>query len=162
MPRLGRHDAGKSGQAAQPAHEAAVARRPLERELVHLDRGRRTTHLMRDSLGGRVSAYRDALAIASDTDGRQQLAIELLRSKQGVVLLDQRLALRPTEHGVLCEVITRLPESHRTDAALREEVENAQALLTASSLGPATKHVALQWLVVDDYGSGTVQVWPRL
>jgi len=28
-----------------------VARRPLERELVHLDGGRRTTQLMRDSLG---------------------------------------------------------------------------------------------------------------
>jgi hypothetical protein len=29
-----------------------VARRPLEREGLYLDRGRRTTQLMRDSLGG--------------------------------------------------------------------------------------------------------------
>ncbi len=38
--------------AAEHAHEAVVARRPLEREGVSLDGGRRTTQLMRDSLGG--------------------------------------------------------------------------------------------------------------
>jgi len=35
-----------------------VARRPLEREPVYLDGGRRTTQLMRDSLGGRHSSRR--------------------------------------------------------------------------------------------------------
>ena len=37
---------------AYHAHEAVVARRPLDKEGVYLDGGRRTTQLMRDSLGG--------------------------------------------------------------------------------------------------------------
>ena len=42
----------------RPAHEADVARRPLEREPVYLDGGRRTTQLMRDSLGSRMTELR--------------------------------------------------------------------------------------------------------
>jgi hypothetical protein len=36
---------------AEPAHEAVVLLRPLERERVYLDCGCRTTRLMRDPLG---------------------------------------------------------------------------------------------------------------
>lgn len=77
------------------------------------------------------------------------------------MLVDQRLALRPTEDALLCEVITRLPEASRSDSAMREEVKAAQELLASSTLADVVKRSSLKWLVVDDYGNGTIQVWPR-
>ena len=50
MRRVGFFKAG-----ASPAHEAVVAGRPLEREQFFRDCGRRTTQLMRDSLGSRTA-----------------------------------------------------------------------------------------------------------
>ena len=109
-----------------------------------------------------MSAYRDALSISSDTEGpRRELALEVLASKGGVVLVDERVALRPIEDSVLCEVITRLPEESRSDSAMREEINAAQDLLASSTLADVMKRSSLTWLVVDDYGSGTIQLWPR-
>jgi hypothetical protein len=108
-----------------------------------------------------VSAYKDALAIASDTNGtRRQLALDLLSSGENVVLLEGRLALRPSHEGILCEVITNLPPAARTPDALQAEIESAQALLATSTVGHQVQQSVLKWLVVEDYGTGTLQVWP--
>ncbi len=102
-----------------------------------------------------MSAYKDALHIAvQESDRRALLASELLSSGRGVVVLDGTLALRPEPDRILCEVIAT-PVSL---AKYRGAVEAAQALLKRSTI---FKDISkpLSWLVVDDYGMGTVVLW---
>jgi hypothetical protein len=107
-----------------------------------------------------MSAYSDALHIQPDESGsRLQLALEVLSSGKAVVLLGQRLALRPMPGRILCEVITQLPTHNRQPAAHRSEVESAKRMLSASTIARVVRSKKLEWLVVDDYGTGTVELW---
>ena len=102
-----------------------------------------------------MSAYKDALHIQSDeSGGRLALAQDLLAAGQGVVVLDGILALRPSGGELLCEVIANGSES---DFASR--IARAQGLLARSTLGLPAPSRKLQWLVVDDYGTGTQELW---
>jgi hypothetical protein len=107
-----------------------------------------------------MSAYRDALSITLEEAGsRLSLAMDLLGSRKAVVLLGERLALRPMPDRILCEVITQVPAAARTPSAHRTEVESAQRMLRESTISAALKGRRLEWLVVDDYGTGTVELW---
>jgi hypothetical protein len=107
-----------------------------------------------------MSAYKDALHIEPEESGsRLQLAVECLSSGKVVVLLGERLALRPMPGRILCEVITQLPTQSRQPTAHRSEVESAKRMLTASTIASAVSSKKLEWLVVDDYGTGTVELW---
>ena len=107
-----------------------------------------------------MSAYKDALHIEPEESGsRLQLALELLSSGEAVVLLGDRLALRPMASRILCEVITQLPAQSREPAAHLSEIESAKRMLNASTIASAVKTKKLEWLVVDDYGTGTVELW---
>ena len=107
-----------------------------------------------------MSAYKDALHIEPGESGsRLQLARELLSSGKAVVLLGERLALRPMASRILCEVITQLPTQSREPAAHLSEVESAKQMLNASTIASAVNSKKLEWLVVDDYGTGTVELW---
>lgn len=104
-----------------------------------------------------MSAYKDALHIsANETGGRVELAAELLSSGRGVVVLNHLLALRPVASGLVCEV---MGHNGRNPHHYKAEVESAQALLANSSLASATAGKKLSWLVVEDYGMGTVELW---
>ena len=101
-----------------------------------------------------MSAYRDALHISSAENGaRLQLAIELLASHGSVVVLDELLALRPDRDTILCEVIAS------GNLAPQAQVQNAKRLLESSPLGSSIRGKRCNWLVVEDYGTGTVERW---
>ena len=102
-----------------------------------------------------MSAYKGDLHIKSDERGsRLALAQELLATRQGVVVLDSLLALRPFDGGILCEVIaTGSKEDFASQAA------RAQDLLAISTLRLPPAGRTLQWIVVDDYGTGTRELW---
>ena len=104
-----------------------------------------------------MSAYKNDLHIRANESGRRaQLAAELISTGRGVVVIEEMLALRPNDGELLCEVISR-PFS---DVASYEAVvEDAKALLASSSLVAATASKRLSWLVVEDYGTGTLELW---
>jgi hypothetical protein len=119
-------------------------------------------HLLGRSMATLVgmSAYRDALHIEPEESGsRLKLAVELLSSRRAVVLVGERLALRPMPDRILCEVITQTPEPSRSPSAHRAEVESAKRMFNASTIKNAVESEKLEWLVVDDYGTGTVELW---
>jgi hypothetical protein len=102
-----------------------------------------------------MSAYKAALHIKSDeSGGRLVLAQELLATGQGVVVLDGVVALRPSGSELLCEVIA---DGSETDFG--SVVASARELLATSTLGRSATQRNLQWLVVDDYGTGTQELW---
>ena len=110
-----------------------------------------------------MSAYRDALVVDdSSTDQRLALAAAVLERCEGVVLFDGVVALRPTPHAITCEVIDPAPNAHRCAEEFKVLVDNARLGLANSKLSKRLPSRPLEWLVVDDYGSGTVQLWPGL
>lgn len=102
-----------------------------------------------------MSAYKDALHITVEQVGsRLALAQELLATGEGVVVLNSVLALRPSGPEFLAEVIAT--QSGRDFA---EQVEAAKSLLAQSTLAASVNNHKLSWLVVDDYGMGTAELW---
>ena len=109
-----------------------------------------------------MNAYQNALAIATDTSGsRLDLARELLRTGEEVVLLEHTLALRSDGQRIICEVITRLPDGAQNAEAFEAEIAAARAVLEASTIRGAVKAREHEWIVVDDDGMGTWQLWPK-
>jgi hypothetical protein len=101
-----------------------------------------------------MSAYKNALHLFSAEQGpRLQLAAEMLAEKRAVVVLDGALALRPDSGKILCEVISSGSIAPQTQA------EEAKRLLRASTFGSFVDWDRCQWLVVEDYGTGTVELW---
>lgn len=107
-----------------------------------------------------MSAYKDALAIESGaSEQRLALAAEILASGAGVVLLEDIVALRPSRYELLCEVIDTMPTAHRCANEYEVLVENARRALEASKLAALLPDLPRSWLVVEDYGTGTVELW---
>ncbi len=109
---------------------------------------------------GRMSAYRDALSVdAEASEQRLALAGGILRDGDGVVLLEGILALRPTPNALLCEVIDPTPSIRRSGDEYEVLVEGARRLLEASRLRAQLPSIRREWLVVDDHGMGTLELW---
>lgn len=107
-----------------------------------------------------MSAYKDALVLGpSASDERVALAAEMLASGAGVVLLEGILALRSMGSELLCEVIDPTPSAHRCANEYEVLVENARLALEGSKLGTRLPNWSRQWLVVEDYGTGTMELW---
>jgi len=107
-----------------------------------------------------MSAYKDALTLElSASDERVALAADILVNRAGVVLLDGLLALRPVGAELLCEVIDPTPFAHRCANEYEVLVENARLALKASKLGARLPNRPRKWLVVEDYGTGTTELW---
>lgn len=108
-----------------------------------------------------MSAYRHALTIDDESPAqRLALAAGILERCEGVVMLNGMLALRPTPAVILCEVIDPTPDAHRCAEEFKVLIENASLSLSSSKLAKQLPDRPLQWLVVDDYGSGAIEVWP--
>jgi hypothetical protein len=108
-----------------------------------------------------MSAYRDALVVDdASAEQRLALAVAILDRCEGVVMLDGVAALRPTPDAIVCEVTDPMPNAHRCAEEFKVLVENARRGLAESKLGRRLPRRPLRWLVVEDYGTGTVEVWP--
>jgi len=120
------------------------------------------TYLATGELGteGNTSAYRDALSISADSsDQRLELAAEILASGAGVVMFNDTVALRPTRTCLLCEVVDPAPSSRRCENEFEVLVENARTMLDSSRLRQLLPNIPRKWLVVEDYGTGTAELW---
>jgi hypothetical protein len=82
-----------------------------------------------------------------------QFAAEVLAEGREVVVLDDALALRPASDRILCEVISSGSAAHQT------QVESAKQLLHAFTLGSFVDSQRCRWFVVEDYGTGTMELW---
>jgi hypothetical protein len=101
-----------------------------------------------------MSAYKDALHLTSADQGpRLALAAEILAEGSGVVVLDGVLALRYASDKIQCEVIS----SGATPPDI--QVEAAKRLLQMATLRRVVDSDKCEWLLVDDYGTGTVELW---
>jgi hypothetical protein len=114
--------------------------------------------------GGRwpsnMSAYENAVTVDPDSsEDRVTLAADLLQSGRGEVLVDGMLALRPMRAEILCEVIDPDAGVHRCSEEYKVLVENAGRALAASRLGKRLPSKPLRWLVVEDHGTGTTELW---
>jgi len=107
-----------------------------------------------------MTAYRDAFCIdANSPDERLELAAEILAAGSGVVMFDETVALRPTPACLLCEVVDPAPTSRRCENEYEVLVENAQRMLDSSRLRKRLPDIPRKWLVVEDHGTGTVELW---
>jgi len=107
-----------------------------------------------------MSAYKDALHLdAKWADDRVRLAADLLRTGQGVVVLDRRVALRPLDGRILCEVIDPWFNGEHSPAKYQAMVDAGKSLLAASPLASVVPADRRDWVVVSDYGTGTVELW---
>ena len=107
-----------------------------------------------------MSAYRDALTIEPDASReRVELAAEILSAGIGVVVLENSLALRRSGAALICEVLDPAPLEHR--CAMEHEVllENARRTLEASPLRCRLAEMPCEWLIVEEFGSGTIEGW---
>jgi len=108
-----------------------------------------------------MSAYKQALIVDDDSsEQRLLLAADVLKRGEGVVMLDGVVALRPTPDAILCEVIDPTPTAHRCAEEFKVLVENAERGLAKSKLARLLPRKRLEWIVVDDYGTGTIELWP--
>ena len=109
---------------------------------------------------GPGAGYEDALVI-DDASSEQSLeqARALLERSEGMVILDGRIALRPGPDAMHCEVIDPEPESHRCAEEFKVMVENASRRLAASKLASRLPRRPIRWLVVEDRGTETVELW---
>jgi hypothetical protein len=106
-----------------------------------------------------MSAYKDAIAIDSNSpEQRVSVAADLLTAGK-VVLLEDMLALRLTDDELLCEVLDPMPSSHRCATEYEVLVENARRALQSSVLWKLLPRTPSSWIVVEDYGTGTVERW---
>jgi hypothetical protein len=107
-----------------------------------------------------MSAYRHALVVTNESsEERLNLAASLLQQGEGVVVLDGVVALRSERDHLLCEVVEPMPSCRRTNDEYASLAHNAAVGLAASRLGARLPNRPLKWLVVDDYGTGTQELW---
>lgn len=107
-----------------------------------------------------MSTYRDAISIdANSTNERLELAAEILATGAGVVMFDGTVVLRPTPTCLLCEVVDSSPTSRRCENEFEVLVENAQRMLDSSRFRKHLPDTPRQWLVVEDCGTGTRELW---
>lgn len=109
---------------------------------------------------GRMSAYKDAFAVDSrSSDQSLALAVEVLARRMGVVMFEHSVALRRMQAELLCEVVDPSPSNHRCDMEFEVLVENARRALEGSRLGRSLPDLPRRWLVVEDNGTRTVELW---
>jgi hypothetical protein len=108
-------------------------------------------------MNGHANAF---VVDAGASDQRLALAAEILASGDGVVIFGGMLALRSTDHELLCEVVDPAPSAHRCMHEYEVLVENARRALAGSRLIDLLPHLPQRWLVVEDDGTGGRQVWP--
>lgn len=85
---------------------------------------------------------------------RIELAKELLSSGEGIVVLDNCVALSLIKGGLLCEVFT-----YRDENQYEKMIEQGKSILNSSNLAEFIQHKKTIWTVVEDYGMGVAELW---
>ena len=93
------------------------------------------------------------------SDQRLALAAELLERSSGVVVLDGVVTLWPRPNEIECAVTLAMPAIARCEEEYKVLVENAARALQASKIGRRLPNRPRRWVVVDDYGKGSVELW---
>ena len=102
----------------------------------------------------------DTLVIdESSSEQRLQLATELLEDCNGVVVLDGIATLWPRSTEFECAVAIPSHSIAKCEEEYKVLVENAARALQASKLASRMPERPLRWVVVDDYGNGSVELW---
>ena len=96
---------------------------------------------------------------SSSSEQRLALAVELLERCDGVVVLDGVATLSPNRHGIQCSVTESPQGIARCDEEYKVLVENAARALETSRLGRRLPNRPLHWVVVEDAGTGAVELW---
>src|SRR5262249_25817399 len=106
-----------------------------------------------------MDAFQSALHIGTDEQGQRfDLALELLATKKGWVVVADTIGLIPEPDHIACEGITRHLSSV-SSSQYEHEAKTAQQILATSTLGVAIASQRLIWSVVDNYGMGRAEVW---
>lgn len=109
-----------------------------------------------------MPAYPHALRVdGSASAQRLAAAATMLEHCEGIVMMPDVVALRPTPRAICCEVIDPIPDAHRCAEEFRVLIENASRALASSTLAARLPNRPLQWIVVDDRGTGAVKLWPE-
>jgi hypothetical protein len=95
----------------------------------------------------------------SSSEQRLQLAAELLENCNGVVVLDGVVTLWPRPTETECAVAVPVHSIARCEEEYKVLVENAARALQASRLAPHMPERPLRWVVVDNFGNGSVELW---
>ncbi len=95
----------------------------------------------------------------SSSEQRLTLAAELLDRCAGVVILEGVATLWPSPGEIECSVSEPPGTVARCEEEYKVLVENAARALQASRLGRRLPNRPLRWVVVDDDGKGTAELW---
>jgi hypothetical protein len=98
--------------------------------------------------------------VVDDSSSEQMLALARTRLEHctGLVVLNGVVTLRPWRHEIECAV-TPIAAAPRCEEEYKVLVENAARALGSSELGRRLPQRPLRWVVVDDDGSGAVELW---
>jgi hypothetical protein len=86
-------------------------------------------------------------------------AVELLDSREGVVILEGVATLFPGPTEIRCEIPVAKSAAARCEEEYKVLVENAARALRSSRLGPHLPDWVLRWVVVDGSGDDAVELW---
>jgi hypothetical protein len=107
-----------------------------------------------------MSVFKEALTIDSGSSKeRLELAKEMLSRGAGVVIYENTVALSLAPTYLLCEVVDPMPSARRCENEFEVLVENARRMLESSRLKEFLPDLPCRWLVVEDHGTGTVELW---
>lgn len=96
---------------------------------------------------------------AGASEQRLALAADLLDRCEGIVVLEGVGTLTPGPDAIECAVNEPVPGSSRCAEEYKVLVENASRALRSSKLGSHLPDRPLRWSVVDDDGTGIVELW---
>lgn len=93
------------------------------------------------------------------SEQRLALAADLLERCEGQVVVEGIVTLTPGPEWIECAVPEPLPGASRCAEEYKVLVENAARALRSSKLGAKLPDRPLRWVVVDDDGTGIVELW---
>lgn len=93
------------------------------------------------------------------SEQRLALAGDLLERCEGIVVLEGVATLTPQPDAIECAIVEPAPGASRCEEEYRVLVENAARALRSSRLGTHLPDRPLRWSIVDDDGTGIIELW---
>jgi hypothetical protein len=101
-----------------------------------------------------------SLVVEPDASEQQiALAADALESSESAVVLEGIATLAPGPDAIECRITEPMRGASRCEEEYKVLVENAARALRASPLGARLPARPLRWAVVDDDGTGTIELW---